>query len=209
MPSRLKNQVTTALLAFLWLGLVGFGIRILVSYETAPGQPGITPKEWPRESQIPRANDLATLIMVAHPQCPCTRASLDELAQAMAVVNGKASACVLFLKPKNSPNEWEKTDLWSAAAAIPGVTVLADIDGREAALFHVETSGHTLLYDKEGRLLFSGGITASRGHSGDNAGESAIVSLLTGSGSGRNRTLVFGCSLLDPSKQRLATACSN
>ena len=36
--------------------------------------------------------------------------------------------------------------------------------------FGAETSGQTLLYDRDGRLLFSGGTTGSRGHDGDNAG---------------------------------------
>jgi len=44
--------------------------------------------------------------------------------------------------------------------------------------FGAETSGHTLLFDSGGRLLLSGGITDSRGHAGDNAGENAIVALI-------------------------------
>ena len=39
--------------------------------------------------------------------------------------------------------------------------------------------GQTLLYDAGGTLIFSGGITGSRGHAGDNAGEAALVALLT------------------------------
>ena len=207
MASRLNHPVIFALLALSWLGVVGLGIKTLTNYETGAGDPGAAPKNWPSQSRIQPSDDLATLVMVAHPQCPCTRASIDELAQAMARVQGKARAYVLFLKPKDAAKDWEKTALWHAAAAIPGVTVLTDPEGRETNLFNLKTSGHTLLFNK-GRLLFSGGITASRGHSGDNAGESAIVSLLNGGGSVRNQTLVFGCSLLDPGKLRVATACS-
>ncbi len=42
------------------------------------------------------------------------------------------------------------------------------------------TSGQVLLYDPSGRLAFSGGITAARGHVGDNAGSDAIVGLVMG-----------------------------
>jgi hypothetical protein len=91
----------------------------------------------------------------------------------------------------------ERTDLWDSAQNIPGVTVLADRAGVEAGRFNGVTSGIAMLYDVDGRLLFSGGITDSRGHSGDNQGREAIVSLLTGDGNTQSVTPVFGCSLLD------------
>ena len=88
------------------------------------------------------------------------------------------------------------TDLWRRAAAIKGVTVVQDSEGVEAERFHAATSGYTLLYGSDGRLLFSGGITGARGHAGDNAGRSAIAALLTAEGAPTGTTPVFGCSLL-------------
>jgi hypothetical protein len=58
-----------------------------------------------------------------------------------------------------------------------------------------------MLYDVNGRLLFSGGITGSRGHAGDNAGRTAILALLHREASGRNDTFVFGCSLFASDNQ--------
>ena len=78
---------------------------------------------------------------------------------------------------------------------------MMDGDGREARLFQAVTSGQTILYDSHGRLLFSGGITASRGHSGDNAGRSAIVSLVNAEVPDRTETLVFGCPLFTPDSE--------
>lgn len=138
-----------------------------------------------------------TLIMLAHPHCPCTRASVSELANVMARVQGKVRAYVLFLKPHDSDHSWDDTDLRRSAAAIPGVAVLSDIDGVEAKRFGAETSGHTMLFNPSGRLLFSGGITESRGHAGGNAGESAIVSLVNTHTADRATTFVFGCSLVE------------
>jgi hypothetical protein len=77
------------------------------------------------------------------------------------------------------------------------VSVAADDEGREHARFGVETSGHVLLYDAAGKLMFSGGITPSRGHSGDNTGRDAVVRLLRHGGVERTKTPVFGCSLKD------------
>ncbi len=135
--------------------------------------------------------------MLAHPHCPCTRASVGELALLMAQTQGKAAAYVLFLKLPDFTEEWEKTDLWYSAANIPGVTVLEDEDGAEAKLFNASTSGQTLLYDADGKLLFSGGITGARGHSGDNAGRGAIVSLLNEGKAEQTETAVFGCPLFN------------
>ena len=67
---------------------------------------------------------------------------------------------VVFFKPSGTAEDWEQTDLWKSAAAIPGVAVSIDVDGAEAQRFQATTSGHTLLYDAEGKLLFSGGITS-------------------------------------------------
>ena len=193
----------SALLGFgiLWLVGVGVGQRVLLDYETSLGEAATPPVRWPADSRIQRATGLATLVMMAHPQCPCTRASIGELALLMAQVQDRVSAYVLFFKPTGYSEEWEKSDLWRSAAAIPRVTVLVDDGGVEAARFHAAVSGQALLYDVEGRLLFSGGITASRGHSGDNAGRSAIGSLVTTGTAERAGTPVFGCSLHDPSSK--------
>jgi len=139
--------------------------------------------------------------MLAHPHCPCTRASVGELASIMAHSQGRLTAYVLFLKPDGFADDWERTDLWQSASRIPGVKVMLDNNGVEGRLFHAETSGQTVLYDSQGRLLFSGGITASRGHSGDNAGLSAIVSLVNAEVPDRTETFVFGCPLFDSTSE--------
>ena len=189
-----KNLLLPAA-GLLWLGLVGVGLGIVWDYENRPGSAAAAPPFWPAESQLQRAPDRPTLVMLAHPRCPCTRASLGELALLMAHSQGLVKASVLFYKPAGEPDEWAKTDLWQSAAAIPGVTVLPDDDGRAARWFNSTTSGQVVLYDAKGRLLFSGGITGSRGHSGDNDGRSAVVALLTRGAAERSRHSVFGCAL--------------
>lgn len=180
-----------------WVLIIAAGLGLLWAYENAPGPIAAPPAHWPHDSRIQLASDRATLIMLSHPHCPCTRASIGELARLMAQTQGRLTAYALFLKPAGSPDGWEKTDLWQSAASIPGVEVILDEDGAEARRFHAVTSGQTALYDNEGRLLFSGGITSSRGHSGDNAGRSAIVSLLNTGEAERAETFAFGCPLFD------------
>jgi hypothetical protein len=201
-----KRILTTSLFAILWIATVAFGLRTLFHYENTPGRVGALPPAWPA-SQIERSNDRLTLIMVAHPHCPCTRASVGELAQIMARLQEKVAAYVLFVRPKEAGRDWEDTDLRRSAEAIPGVKVLLDPDGVEARRFGAETSGHTQLFGTDGRLLFSGGITASRGHAGDNAGETAIVALVNNQTPARTETLVFGCALANRGETGLTTLC--
>lgn len=200
MKSKPKT-ILTVLLGLAWAGTAVFGGHALLKYESSPGEVGRVSSSWPPDSAVQLANDRPTLVMVAHPQCPCTRASVAELAQLMAHVQGKVRAYVLFYSPRESGADWQNTDLRRTAAQIPGVTVLSDIDGAEAERLGAETSGHTFVFDPSGRLLFNGGITASRGHSGDNAGESAIVSLVNDHTSKRSQTFVFGCSLKNPPRE--------
>jgi hypothetical protein len=192
-----KAQLVLISSGVLWLVAVAIGLLIMLDYESSPGAAANPPSLWPADSQIQRTSGRATLVMLAHPHCPCTRASIGELDLLMARVQGRVTAYVLFVKPLGFPHNWEETDLWRSAAAIPGVKALRDEAGVEARRFHAATSGQTILYDAEGRLLFTGGITASRGHAGDNAGRSAIISLLTEGQAGQTETFAFGCTLLD------------
>jgi hypothetical protein len=194
------------LFAIGWIAAVAFGLGSLFQYENTPGPVGVLSQEWPN-TQIERANDRPTLVMVAHPRCPCTVASVAELARIMARLQGKVAACVLLVKPNESGPDWEETSLRRSAEAIPGVKVIFDRNGVEARRFGAETSGHTFLFDADGHLLFSGGITASRGHAGDNAGESAIVALVNNQMPPQTRSLVFGCSLANPVKTDSKALC--
>ena len=181
-----------------WLCAVGAGMGTLWRYSTSAGEPAQAPRQWPFSSRLRPAPGLATLVMTIHPHCPCTRATFDELARLMKQAQGAVEAQVIFVKPAGMPMDWEKTDLWQTAAKIPGVVVSCDEGGSEAARFGAKTSGQVLLYNRQGQLIFSGGITAARGHSGDNAGSSAVVSLLRGETPQESETPVYGCPLFDP-----------
>ena len=178
-----------------WLVLVTAGTGKLMIYQNTPTDPGSSPERWPAASKLERAPGLPTLVMAAQPQCPCTRASIAELARIMARAQGRVTTHVVFLKSEAFDY---KSGLWHDAQRIPGVVVRADQGGLETRRFRVGTSGQTLLYSSDGRLLFNGGVTGSRGHAGDNRGSDAILSLLLDGRSGASKTVVFGCSLLGP-----------
>ncbi|EDL56930.1 thioredoxin domain-containing protein [Gimesia maris] len=183
-------------LTLLWLVAVVYGMSTLWQYQSTPGQTALTASDWPSESERTFNSMRPTLVMFAHPRCPCTAASLSELAKIMSLGPERVDARILFFKSSAFPEGWEKTNLWKTASAIPGVTLISDLDGTTASLFHATTSGYTLLYDTQGKLLFHGGITGSRGHAGDNVGRSAIESILLQGSTGQDETFTFGCPLL-------------
>ena len=199
LPRLLKKHAVIAAAVALWVPAVAFGINVLWKYSTTPGLPASPPPNWPGRGPVQRKEGRPTLLMFAHPQCQCTSASLGELAIIMAHSGAKLDAQVFFYVPEHEGGAWATTDLWRTASAIPGVRVFEDRGAVAAKSFGTFTSGQTLFYDSTGRLLFKGGITAFRGHSGDNAGRSVITALLRGDTPAPINlpvtTPVFGCSL--------------
>ena len=183
--------------AAIWLILVAGGLTFLFRYQTTPGESASAPKVWPRDALIPTRKDSPVLVMFVHPRCPCSRASIGELAAVMTHAEAPVQAWVCFLKPAGFSDGWEKTDLWANAQRIPGVKVLRDENGTEAQRFHVSTSGQTLFYGVNGGLLFNGGITGGRGHFGENPARNTLVQLMAGSRKAFAQTAVYGCSLRD------------
>jgi hypothetical protein len=187
--------------ATIWLALIFGGFSILLDYQGKAGPSSTLSKDFPSgdpDLQLSSAPQ-GTLVMFVHPQCPCSSASISELALLMTHCK-QLKAYVLFIRPKGFAPGWEQTSLWKRAAAIPGVQPIADIGGSKTAYFMASTSGETALYDRKGKLLFQGGITEARGHEGDNSGLSDIEALAQGQGSllAKHDTAVFGCSLKDP-----------
>lgn len=194
------SQVIVGILGSLWLLAICIGLPILMKYEYTPGKAAVPPKLWPKDSQLHLASDRATLVMVAHSQCPCTKASIDELAELAARRGSKLKIYVLFLSPDSVPADWNKKDLFISAQAIPGVIVLKDAEGREAKKFNSVTSGQTLVYSPQKDLLFAGGITPARGQIGDNFGLDTIIKTLDGRAPILKAPPVFGCPLINPHK---------
>jgi hypothetical protein len=183
-----------------WVGALATGLFVLGTYDAAPAPAGEPPSRWPTGSAISQPHARPTLLLFAHPQCPCTRASLDELIALITHTRGLASVYVVFSTPADAPEpeSWTHSASWDYAASIPGVRVILDKNAREAERFGVLASGHVLLYGTDGALLFAGGITPARGRVGDNYGRDAIAALLTGQRPARTRTPLFGCLLSTP-----------
>ena len=198
---RLSNGMA-AVAAALWVVAVATGFAFLLKYKTTPaGDQGRPPELWPTASAIPRNPDGATLLMFVHPRCPCTQASISELARLLAAAPADISTEVIVAQPDGTPDGWTDTELVRRASAISGVHVLRDAHGREAARFRAVASGLAVLYDRNGRRVFSGGITSSRGHEGDSFGQRRLLAALSGRTPDRDESPVFGCALGTPASK--------
>src|SRR5262245_18498066 len=81
-PRRTRFVVAVALLV--WSSVVAFGFSYAWRYAYTPGRPANAKVAWPRSTQLQRRFGLPTIVMVLHPECDCSRASLVELAQVLA-----------------------------------------------------------------------------------------------------------------------------
>jgi hypothetical protein len=177
-------------------------------YKGTAGAPAQAPETWPMNATLIPSSSRPTVVMLAHPKCPCTRASLGELESLVAKAKDKFDAAVVFYEPDDAPGDWSNTDLVKTARAIPGVRVILDDNGKLTRRFGAKTSGHTLVYATGGKLSFSGGITGARGHFGDNAGlDAALNAVENGRGDTRStRATVFGCNLFEACKEKQSAA---
>jgi hypothetical protein len=189
--SPVPRRCITWTLVAVWSAAVATGMGLLGAYANNPGK-------WsPAPAAIGHSDDATStrhrLYMFLHPRCPCSVASVNELERIMSRCAAQLNATVYFVRPESQPAEWEIGKLRNLASSIPGVNVKSDVGGSVAAQFRANTSGEVFVYDCRGKLCFHGGITAARGHAGDNLGESAVIDIALGGKSNVERSPVFGC----------------
>jgi hypothetical protein len=157
-------------------------------------------RHWPVNTSFELAEDRPTLLLFMHPRCPCTRASVRELERTLTgagLSEAQQPKCIVVASlPPNASAKWRETDTVRRASGLPGAEIAWDVGGIETSRFGVATSGAVMLFHPNGELLFAGGVTASRGHDGDNAGSRRLHALLSlRSQAFQESTPVFGCRL--------------
>ena len=199
--ARPAHPRTWGVWAALWVLAVCSGLLGLADYQTAPASDGRPPERWPADVTPALAPGRPTMLLFVHPHCPCTRATLTELCEILARDGDGVALRVVVARPPGVSAGWHLGPLVEGLAAVPGADLVLDDDCRLARRFDVLTSGTALLYDEQGRLRFSGGLTAGRGHEGDNGGHDAVARLLSGRDLGPDTSALcapaFGCGLFD------------
>ena len=133
--------------------------------------------------------------MFVHPLCPCSKASVAELARLLETSNGRCAATIYFVVPNGSEVSPRDSEPWQQVALLANTTLTIDRDGN-AAKWGANASGQTFVFDRHHTLRFKGGLTRARGKTGPTNASRAILDLIDGDTS---QTLiespVFGCSL--------------
>jgi hypothetical protein len=185
--------------AMIWVATVAVAYEAIRRFETTPGLSASAPRSWPAATAVARTPGTWSLVMLVHPHCSCSRASVKELADIVEKAPHDVQTTVLVYRPHEMAAGWERTSVYEAATRIHRARVLLDRDGAEARIFGGFTSGQTFLYDERGRLRFAGGVTSLRGHAGLNRGRVDVIRIATAR-SGNGSHPVFGCAITTTSK---------
>lgn len=163
-------------------------------FEAPPTQ--TVPQSFPM-SAGPLATSDPTVLAFVHPQCPCTRATISQLAEIAATHGAHLSLRIYFYAPSGKPTEWVEGATWRMASEIPGATFIHDTDGQMARAFHAAASGTVYAFNPQGDLLYAGGLTASRGHVGQSTGGDALLQIARGDPPSIRSAPAFGCLIFD------------
>lgn len=179
----------------LWLAATGGVLLRSAARDAAPGEVGAAPDRWPATTRLPRRAGVATVVLALHPACPCSRASLDELEGVLARAATPLTALILVVRPAGLEAPAEEAAAVARVRAIPGAVAVVDEGGVEARRLGARTSGHVLVFDGEGRLTYTGGITAGRGLRGDGPARQAVAAALGSASASTPSCPVYGCPL--------------
>ena len=199
MRSFLRKRAWLVGLLF-WLGLVAGGYAWLLRYSFAAGKTTTAPRRIPPSLALP-ASTRMQLFVALHPRCPCSRATVRELAKILNHGARASDVTVLMYKPADQEDSWLEGALLDECRRM-NCRVRPDPDGKLAASLGSLTSGGVALYDANGRLRYQGGVTASRGHEGDNTGERAVIEILRGSRENYKSMPVFGCPIREEARKQ-------
>jgi len=194
------RQIRLWMLTITWGVAVVCGVSLLTAHNSTPGVDQFSPAAWPNDVAIACTKGAPTFIVFIHPQCPCTSATMSELARLDADVDAELHPIFVLVCPKRFQSQWATSSLAKRCESIPDGRVIIDSDREMAKRFYATTSGYCLLYSASGRLLFQGGITTGRGHEGESLGRVALRQIFSGRPTSIDRMPVFGCELNQPSQ---------
>lgn len=179
-----------------WLLCVATGVGLLLEHGTTPGTAAAAPAELdPTLAGALQWQPGAPLVVLfAHPQCPCLPSTLAELRRTLAEAPPQQLRFVVFT-PGQPVAHWDPEAAVTLGQQWPSATLLQDVDGALATRFGAATSGQVLAYDPTGRLRFAGGLTAGRGHQGQNAASRSFATALRQPEGAAGSSAVFGCPL--------------
>src|SRR5688572_27967573 len=103
---QLRRELLLWVLGTLWLGGIVVGFFAWERYDATSEIRSHSETNTDRP-----ASGRWSIVMFAHPRCPCTRASLTEFRELLTQAPAGVDAQVLFVRPKGTSDGWERGDL--------------------------------------------------------------------------------------------------
>lgn len=144
-----------------WLILLSTGLLWGARYATQAGQHTMSDLK-------DKGTGRPVFLVFVHPKCSCSKATITELSKLMPSLEGVSVKIIFNQYAKDE--DWVRGELWQQALKIEGAEMISDFGGKITAEYGVKTSGHSFLFDENGKQIFSGGLTIARGHEGASAG---------------------------------------
>lgn len=181
----MRRKLIAFVVGVVWLGAVAWGIHATMSYESTPGKTATTPRV-----QLASHESKWSIVMVAHPMCPCTAASLKALKAVVAEHRDAVECKVVFVggRPESVSQNMQLADQIGTAS----IEWVSEEEAAES--YGAFTSGQTFVYGPEGDIAFSGGITPGRGVDQPQFAVKLFRSLFAGKAAGSS-VPVYGCGL--------------
>lgn len=190
-----------------WAIAIAAGQCWLLRYERTAGSAGGPPSALSTNDLVPSAEAAISrpfrLLAFVHPHCPCTSATLAELAEFFLAARDKVVVDIYVADFQIPDSPVEDSPNWIAANQLHA-NLHVDRSAKVARSYGCATSGQIVVYRPDGSLVFSGGITSGRGMTGENAGSEMLRRLVSTTEADRAekevmRTEVFGCPIYDSS----------
>lgn len=160
LPAHMPGWLWVA--GILWCAACVAGVAAMMLWELRAGAAGgIT---GPPPAALGLTAGRRHLVLAIHPSCPCTRSTLANLRSALTAAPGIE---VVVLRSGPDAGDRVASDIARGVASLHPVRIVDDPDGSLAAAIGATSSGTIIVYDAMGIPKWSGGVTASRGMSGD------------------------------------------
>lgn len=171
-----------------WLATLSVAINGFMRWDTTPG---ILAGE-PAVSAPVRTDGQWQIVLVAHTECPCTRATFVNLDKLLSRYRGRLVCKVVFCGPGVGSSSTSQNVL--IAKRLPNTELEFMSEAEVLSQYRSTTSGQAFLYSPQGELKFRGGLTISRGHEGDSTATNALGEWIEGR-KGCDAFPVYGCPL--------------
>jgi hypothetical protein len=184
-----------------WAVVIAGGALAVAEHDVTPGPPAAAHLSDAAPAGLGLVSGTWNIVMFIHPRCPCSAASLAELAGLSARCGDRLHTSIVIFRPTDKPDRWVHTPTYEAATHLAGATVKFDEDAAIARRMGAFTSGQAFVYDPAGRLAFSGGMTNARDCSGDSVGVERVAALVLQTGAPKgpvSHAAVFGCRIDSP-----------